>query len=269
MIKTLAAAAMLTMSQSAAFADGGGKDVRLHINPRWKECSFQLDPSLTQDAWRQFTREAGLVVYFRPLMDARPMGVGNYEFSILQWSTGIDDTQPAWNDTFVHEDSVHWLIEGDALAFPGITFRTGITSNIDLGAYLTKAPGANYGFYGGQVQYSVVNDEEKNWFASARMSFVSMYGPDDLDFTVYGLDILASREYAVYSDWVSVTPYAGVSAYLSSSHETTTAVNLKDERILGVQGMIGAVTQISMARLAVEYNVGEVNTLSIKVGIGF
>src|SRR3989339_644390 len=67
MITTLAAAVVLTLSQSTAFAHGGGKNVHLHINPRWSECSFQLDPSLTQEAWRQFTREAGLVVYFRSL----------------------------------------------------------------------------------------------------------------------------------------------------------------------------------------------------------
>lgn len=52
----------------------------LHVNPRWKQCSFQLDSSLTQGAWHQFTEEAGLVVYFRPLTDARPMGKGTSKF---------------------------------------------------------------------------------------------------------------------------------------------------------------------------------------------
>ena len=79
----------------------------LHVNPRWKECSFQLDPALTQTAWRQFTGEAGLVAYFRPLSDARPMDKGRFELSVLQWETGIDDHDAAWNDTFVHPDSAH------------------------------------------------------------------------------------------------------------------------------------------------------------------
>lgn len=268
-ILTLATVAALTLSQSAAFAHGDSKNVRLHVNPRWKQCSFQLDPSLTQEAWRQFTQEAGLVVYFRSLTDAQPMGVGNYEFSILQWSTELDDTQPAWNDTFVHPDSTHWLLEGNALVFPGVTFRTGITNNIDVAAYLTKAPGANYGFWGGQVQYNVFNDEEKNLAASARLSFVSLYGPKDLDFTVYGLDILASKEYAGYSDWVSVTPYAGVSTYLSRSHELASVVDLKDESVLGVRGMIGAAMKISFAKVGIEYNMAAVNSISFKVGVGF
>ena len=266
---TLAAAFSFALFQSTAFAHGGEKHVKLHINPRWSECSFQLDPALTQDAWRQFTREAGLVAYYRPLDGAKPVGVGNYEFSVLQWQTGIDDTQPAWNDTFVHPDSVHWLKEGSTLAIPGLTFRTGITDRIDVSAYWVKNPGANYGFWGGQVQYNFVHDSEKNWDASARLNFVSLYGPYDFDFTVYGLDLLASKEYSLYSDWISVSTYAGVSAYLSSSHELTSVVDLKDERVTGVRGMVGAAAQVSMARFAVEYNVAAVNSVSFKIGIGF
>ena len=269
MIYTIAAATVFTVFQSMAVAHGDSKNVKLHVNPRWKECSFQLDPSLTQEAWHHFTAEAGLVTYFRSLTDAKPMGGGNFEVSILDWQTRIDDTDAAWNDTFVHPDSTHWLLEGSSLAFPGLMFRAGLTDRIDVGAYWTKAPGANYGFWGGQVQYNVVNESEKQWAASARVSFVSMYGPDDFNFAVYGLDFLASKEYALISDWVSISPYAGVSTYLANSHETSAVVNLSDEHVVGVQGMVGAVAQISLARLAVEYSVARVNSLSFKLGVTF
>lgn len=247
----------------------GGHGVTLHINPRWRECSFQLDASLTKDAWRQFTREAGLVTYFRPLADAKPMGRGNVEVSALQWNTGIDDHDAAWNDTFVHPDSAHWLFEGSGLAFPGLTVRAGVTDKLDVGAYFTKSPGANYGFYGGQVQYNLVQDATKDWAASARMSFVSLYGPEDLDFTVYGVDLVASKEYTISPRWVSVSPYAGVSTYLSSSHEKSAVVNLADENILGAQGMVGAVVQVKGVRLAMEYNAAKVSSRSMKVGFSF
>jgi hypothetical protein len=268
-ITAIAAALAFTLVQSTAVSHGDSKNVKLHVNPKWKQCSFQLDPSLTQEAWHQFTAEAGLVTYFRSLTDATPMGQGSFEVSVLNWQTKIDDTDPAWNDTFVHPDSTHWLLEGSSLAFPGLMFRAGITNRIDVGAYFTKAPGANYGFWGGQLQYNVVNDLEKTWAASVRLSLVSMYGPDDFKFTVYGLDFLASKEYALIGDWLSISPYAGVSAYLANSHETTAAVNLSDEHVLGAQSMVGAVTQISIARLAVEYSVAKVNSLSFKLGVGF
>lgn len=266
----IALGASLTFALSASAGSAGEHDgVQLHVSPEWKECSIQLDPSLTQAAWHQFTEEAGLVTYFRPLLDARPLGKGVLEFSMVQWQTGIDDEDAAWNDTFVHPDSTHWLFEGAGLQFPGLMVRAGVRDRLDLGIYATKNVRANYGFYGGQVQYSFLDDTKQNWAASGRLSFVSLFGPRDVDMTVYGADLLASRTYALYSTWASVSPYAGVSAYLSSAHETTAAVALSDEKALGVQAMAGAVVELSRARIGLEYNVAKVHSTSLKVGVRF
>lgn len=240
---------------------------KLHVNPRWKECSFQLDPALTQAAWHQFTQEAGLVVYFRPLSDARPIGKGHFEVSASLAKTGIDDADAAWNDTFVHPDADHVLFEGNGLEMPGLMVRAGVTGRSDLNLWVTKNPGANYGFYGVQVQRALTGDAEAKWSTAARVSVVSMFGPSDLDFRVYGADLVASRQVRL-ARWASLSPYAGVSGYLASSHEKTTAVNLDDERVLGAQANIGAALQISAARLSVEYNVARVRSLSIKAGVG-
>jgi hypothetical protein len=262
---TLAAASVLTLCAPAASAQGGRP--HLHVNTRWDECSFQLDSSLTQSAWRQFTGESGVVTYFRPLVSAEPMGAGKFEVSLLQWKTGIDDSDAAWNDTFVHPDSSHWLFEGSGLAFPGFTVRAGVTDRTDVGAYFTKNPRANYGFYGAQVQHNLIHDTARNWSASARMSFVSLYGPEDLDFTVYGMDLVASRKYALRSARASIAPYAGISGSLSRSHEKAQAVNLRDENIFGAQATLGAVARLSVATLGVEYAVARVSSLSMKVGV--
>lgn len=270
-INALAAISALTAFPTIGSAQqshaGHGHGVTLHVNPRWKECSFQLDPALTQRAWRQFTREAGLVTYFRPLLDARPMGRGNFEVSAMQWKTEIDDTDAAWNDTFVHPDSAHWLFEGSGLQFPGLMVRTGVSKRIDVGAYVTKNPNANYGFYGGQMQYNLAHDEEKGWAASARASFVSLYGPADLDFTVYGADLIASKRFSAGK--TSISPYAIVSSYLATSREKTLAVNLSDENVVGAQGTVGVAGELSVARIGIEYSVAQVRSMSLKVGVGF
>jgi hypothetical protein len=239
----------------------------LHVSTRWKECSIQLDPALTQTALHQFTEEAGLVVYFRPLADARPLGRGRFEVSALKWKTGIDDHDAAWNDTFVHPDDEHWLFEGSGQEIPGLMARVGVTSNTDVGVYFTKSPGANYGFFGAQLQRALVDESTRGWAASTRLSFVSLYGPEDLSFTVYGVDLVTSRT-VLRSRWVSLSPYAGVSTYLGSSHEKSAVVDLNDERVLGAQATIGTALSLSKARLAVEYNVAKVNSFSFKVGVG-
>jgi hypothetical protein len=262
---TIAAAIAIALSQAPATAQTEHYP-KLHVNPRWKECSFQLDASLTQAAWHQFTREAGLVAYFRPLADARPVGRGNFEVSMLQWQTNIDDDTPAWNDTFVHPDSTHWLKEGNGLKFPGLMAKVGVAAKTDVAVYFTKNPNANYGFVGAQLQQNLFEDGSGDWSASARTSFMKLYGPEDLDFTTYGADAIVSRRFTV-SKWVKVSPYLGVSSYLANSHEKSAVVNLADEHVLGGQAMVGAELQLSKARLAAEYNVSRVNSLSLKVGI--
>jgi hypothetical protein len=197
------------------------------------------------------------------------MGAGKFEFAILQGTTRIDDADAAWNDTFVHPDSTHWLFEGAGLSFPSLRFRAGITERLDLGAYFTRNPGANYGFYGAQVQYNVVHDTSRSWDASARVSFVSLHGPEDVDLTVYGLDLVASKRLPILSGRASVSPYAGVSTFLSRSHEKTAAVTLDDESVLGGQAMVGAVALFWVARLAVEHSFATVSSTTVKLGIGF
>jgi hypothetical protein len=217
---------------------------RLHVNPRWKQCSIQLDPSLKQSAWHQFTQEAGQVVYFRPLVDAQPMGRGNFEFSLMQWQTNVDDNTSAWNDTFVHPDSAHWLYEGSGLQFPGFAARAGVASRTDIGVYLTKNFQANYGAYGLQLQQNLVGGGGGDWDVSARASFVSLFGPEDVDLRTYGVDVVTSWKRFKLGR-ITLSPYAGVATYLSSSHEKSPVV-----------------------RVSAEASVGRLPSIALKVGVG-
>ena len=249
------------------FATAVEPDVHLHVSTKWKDCSFQIDPSLTQDQWKKFSKEAGEVIYFRPLIDSKPMGRGKFELSVLQWNTRIDETSDAWNNTFVHPDSEHWLIGGEQLPLPGLAFRAGVSKNIDAGIYWTKNFDANYGAWGAQVQYNFLNDSSGHWAASSRATVSSLYGPDDLNLRVYGLDLNASKEFRIHYPWLLIAPYAGLSAGVAHAHEKTEVVNLKDETHMDFRGTIGTVLKISIVRLGVEYNVAEVNSFSYKLGL--
>lgn len=261
-----AVAVAVAVTQTPAAAQDHDRP-HLHDHGKWEECSIQLSPTLTQRAWHQFTQEAGLVAYFRSLTDAEPLARGRFELSAVQWETAIDDADAAWNDTFVHPDSTHYLFEGNGLKFPGLMLRTGVAAGTDVGVYFTKNPNANYGFFGGQLQRRLVGGLDRRWAASARASFVSLFGPDDANLTVYGLDLVASRKVAL-TRWAAVSPYVGVSGYLSTSHEKSAVVALEDERVAGGQAMAGAVLQLSRVRIATEYNAAAVRTISLKVGVG-
>ena len=268
-ITAAAAIAMaITTPAGAQYLHGGTHAAgtpHLHTSSRWKECSFQLDASLTKEAWQQFTREAGMVVYFRPVADARPMGKGSFEFSVMQWKTGIDDAEAAWNDTFVHPDSAHWLFEGSGLEFPGLTARAGVSNSTDVGVFYARNPNANYGVWAAQVQQNLLRTDAA--FLSARASYSALFGPDDVGFDVSGLDLIGSRTLRL-TRRVALSPYAGVSGYLTRSFERSAVVNLADESALGLQAMGGVTLSGYGVRLGMEYNVAEVNSMSIRLGFG-
>lgn len=245
------------------------QDVHLHVNPRWEQCSFQLDPSLTQQEFREFTREAGMVACFRPLTSASAMKAGRFEISLLQWKTTIDETKGAWNNTFVHPHDEHYLVGGPALPIPGLSMRAGITDRLDAGVYWTMSPGANYGFVGAQVQYNFLDATKHKVDVSSRAGFNALYGPEDMSFSVYALDVVASKKIEVIKSWLSVSPYAGGSAYLVRSHEKSDLVRLKDENVVGLQAMAGIVAHIRNFSLAAEYNFANVNTMSLRLGYNF
>ena len=261
-----AAVVALVLCPSAVESQQHDHRTHLHVSDRWEDCAFQLDARLTRDAWRQFAKEAGLVTYFRPMRDAAPMGAGSFELSIVQSVVRIDDHDAAWNDTFVHPDSTHWLTEGSGLRVPGIMGRAGITDRIDVGFYFTRNPRSNYGFAGGQVQYNFLQQASAIVDASARVGLVTLFGPDDVDVTVYQTDLLVSRQYELFSR-VTLAPYAGVSAYMSVAREKSTVVDLDDARMTGMQGMAGIVLHLSVMRIALEHSSASVNSTSMRVGV--
>jgi len=235
----------------------------LHVNDRWDNCSMVIDPSLTQDAWHQFVSEAGLVVYFHPLASARPLGPRHFEVAVLRTNTMIDDADPAWNDTFSHPDPTHWLFDGNSLPIPGLMLRMGVTQKLDLGAYWTSAPSANYSMIGGQVQYALLDEQSRGLAGAGRISGVMVYGPEDLDLSTYGLDFLVSKEIDRFS------PYVGVGGYWSRGHETTSKVDLQDESVVGALGTAGVAVRIWMLSLGGEFTVARVSSYGFKVGVAF
>lgn len=257
------------MTACAGITAQAQTEPHLHVSKQWDDCSFQLDSSLTQDAWQQFTLEAGQAAYFRPLMDARPMGKGQLAISVIQWKTAINESDDAWNNTFVHPDSTHWLVGGPRLPIPALTARMGLTNKLDLGIFWIKNPTANYSITGAQMQYALFNDTTQGWAASSRLSFSTVYGPKDLTLSSYGIEMYGSKKFNLVGNWLSINPYAGFNCMLTHSHERTPVVNLNNENRFSLQGTLGLVAKISVVQIAIEYSTGQTNTWSYRFGCQF
>ncbi len=89
-----------------------------------------------------------------------------------------------------------------------------------------------------------------------------MFGPDDLNAGVYGLDFVASKDVG------ALAPYAGVSGFLSWGREHTSKVDLDNETVPGLQAMVGVTARLSALRLGAEFSLARVNAYSFKIAFG-
>ena len=252
---------VLFLFVSVSYAQSDGNDVYWHIDPRVKTCSMVIDPSLTQAQWKRFTKQVGAILTFKSLASAETLGKMNFYINIDDSYTPIDQHDLAWINTFTHPDENCPL--GDAISYPTIRARMGVSDNMDIGAYWTTAPDANYGMVGGEFKYKFSQESEKLPAAAVRASISILTGVPDYNLNVYGVDLIASKKIAV------LTPYIGFRESLAIGTETTSKVNLDKESLLITQGYAGVSYSIWMLNLAAEYNVSSVNTFALAIGFNF
>jgi hypothetical protein len=233
----------------------------LHVNPAFENCSIELDPSLTQSQFHKFTREAGMFLTFKLLAPAEPLGAKKFELGLEYSRFRIDDSDPAWNNTFSHPDENHYL--GEVIKMPKLFARMGVSDRIDVGFYFTKNPEANYGFLGGEMKYAFFQEPAKPAAAAVRASYATLLGVDDMDFHVFGVDVSTSKNLGM------LTPYLGIGVNLARGIETTSKVNLDNETILTPRGIIGARFSISIISLTAEMDIAALSTFSLRAGFQF
>jgi hypothetical protein len=261
LINAMASAFIAFAIVSTSHAQGNGSDVYWHTTPSVKSCSMVIDPSLTQAQWHTFTQQVGAISSFKSLASAKTLSKLNYHVAVDYASSPVDQHDPAWINTFTHPDENCPL--GDAVAYPTLRASMGVTDNMDVGGYWTVAPGANYGLLGGEFKYAFLQESENIPAAAMRASVSILAGVPDFNLNIYSVDLLASKEIAMF------TPYVGIRTSLVIGTETTSKVDLDTETIPIAQGYVGVAYSIWMLNLAAEYNVSSVNTFALDVGLNF
>jgi len=261
LISAITNACIIVACVSASHAQGNGNEVYWHIDPGVKSCSMVIDPSLTQDQWHRFTREVGAISSFKSLASAKTLGKFSFQVAVDYASTRVDQHDPAWINTFTHPDEDCPL--GDAVAYPTLRARMGVSDDIDVGGNWTVAPGSNYGLLGGEFKYAFSKESENSPAAAVRASVSILTGVPDFNLSIYSVDLLASKDIAM------VTPYVGIRTSLVVGTETSSKVDLKKETIPIAQGYVGATCSLGFFGLAAEYNIASVNTFALAVGFNF
>lgn len=213
------------------------RDVHLHINSELGACDFDIAPELTQSEWSRATREIGNIVYLDPLAPAAPLGRRHWSLHLESSSAKVDDLSGAWNNTFHHPDSTHYLTgESGRISVPGLRLRFGITDRLEAGLFYTSAKpfGANYGFLGFETKYAFLHDTIKGWDAAARASYVMDANVRDFNVFCSAVDFTGSKTF-----FNCLSPYAGVGLNWNYGVTKTAEVNLDAASSFAVHGIAG------------------------------
>ena len=225
-MKRLFLIGLMMCLSSTARAHGAGShppDPNLHVNPALEDCNVQFAPELTQDAFSRFAREFGSVSAFK--MTSAPMTLGRHGFAVglENISFTVDEHSNAWNDTFYHPDAYHEL--GSDKSFPKVRLGYGLNERLDLGAFYTENPNANYGWLGVEAKYGLRRQSETEPISlSLRGAYTKTFYVDDMNMNAFTFDVAAGRTFKSF-----LTPYLGVGTDLVLAHETSDVVSLKDE----------------------------------------
>ena len=236
-------------------------DVYWHTDPSVKSCSMVIDPSLTQSQWRTFVEQVGAISSFKSLSSAEPLGRMKFRVGFDDAFTPVDQHDLAWINTFTHPGADCPL--GEKVTYPTLRARMGVTDNMDVGAYWTMAPGANYGMAGGEIKYAFAPESEQLPAAALRGSATILTGVPDFDLHIYSVEVIASKKIAMF------TPYLGLRESMAIGIETTSKVNLENENVFLTQGYAGMTYSVWMITIAAEYDVSHVNTLALAAGFNF
>jgi hypothetical protein len=234
--------------------------VHLHVDPGVKECSVRFASTLTQHDFRRFVREFGSVSAFK--QSASPAGIakGDVSIGIDMISFPLEDQSDAWNDTFTHPNDHHPL--GSRQNFPTLKLRVGASDGVDVGAYYSRNPEANYGWAGVDAKVRVLSGNDDNPVSVAvRGAYTKTLYVSDMDMHAATADVSIERHIA----W-GLRPYVGVGADGVYARETSSAVNLHNESVIAPHAFAGLnATVFRRINLGAEFTMGALPSAQVQV----
>ena len=205
----------------------------LHVDPSLDDCEVHFAPELTQDAYGRFVREFGTVSAFKQGAPPATLGRGRIALDVEQIYFSVDEGSAAWNDTFTHPAADHWL--GSSKAFPKLRLRVGVSDDVEVGAFFTKSPEANYGWVGIETKYAILQQQGDMPIALAvRGAYTKTLYVTDMDMHALTADVSLGRTF-----WKILTPYVALGADAVYARETSDAVDLGSEALVVPHATVG------------------------------
>lgn len=223
---------------------------------------IDIDPTITQEEFEQFTRLAAQAIYATPVEPAKARGILGFDIGIASTAVPVDPNSLYWqhatNDDFTY---------GDYLAVPRLTASKGLSFGT-ISAMYSKVPDTDIQVWGASYDMPLTSGGIATPTIALRGAYSQLRGVEELDLTTYGVELFLSKAFG------PITPYAA--AGYARHNATGRIVSLPDgpTRTLEDEGNMNRYTlgvRISMfiPKLVVEATQGEERSYAAKISVGF
>jgi hypothetical protein len=210
---------------------------------------------LSQAQFRDLSEDLGAALSYKPVSPAEPLGLTGFDI-------GLEATATELRHNEVWDIASSGSAPGTVVT-PKLHLIKGLPLNIDVGALYSKIPGTNVSYWGGELRYAVIGGGLAMPAVAIRGTYTKMSGVDQLDFSTKGLELTASKGFAM------LTPYAGLGEVWVDSHPSA-VTGLTDENFTQTKYYLGADINFAVMNFALEYdNTDSVNSYSAKLGWRF
>jgi hypothetical protein len=231
--------------------------------PAMAATDIALPPTFTQQQFKDFSRDLGLVISYVPLAPAEPLGdkLPGFDIGVEVTAVQLDTDQQYWKDVEAYVgDTVP-----SSLPIPKFHAQIGFPFiPIDVGFVYSKIPSTNITFMGGEIKYAFLEGGVATPAVAIRGAYTKLSGVDDIDLSTTYADLSISKGFAIF------TPYAGYGMVWIDSKEKSPLVTLQDESMSEGKGFVGCkITFFPLMNMVLEADFAKVNSYSLRLNLSF
>ena len=211
--------------------------------------------NLTQAQFREFSRDIGAAISFKPLIPTEALGITGIDLGVAVTGTKLGASD-AWSAAARGADVPEYL------PLASVRLHKGLPLGFDLGAALATVPSSNIRVLSGELRYALVDGGVVVPAVGVRLGLSKLSGVDQLDARTTSLDISVSKGF------LFVTPYAGVGHVWVKTDPNAGA--LASESFGQGKVYAGVNVNLGLVNLAFEADrTGKVDSVGLKLGFRF
>ncbi|MEA2462962.1 MAG: hypothetical protein QOJ98_709 [Acidobacteriota bacterium] len=220
---------------------------------------IDIDPTITQAEFEQFSRLAGQAIYHTPVEPARAGNLLRFDIGIAATAVPIDPEASYWQRAVGDDFSV-----SDHIVVPRIVVSKGI-SIATLSASYAKVQGSDISVIGAGLDIPIINGGLISPTLAVRGSYSQLQGVDEYDLKTYGVELFLSKGFG------PITPYAAAGRMRSDAAAhlvfPEAGRDLRDEFDQN-RFTVGVRLSMLLPKIVIEATQGEERSYAAKISFG-